>query len=91
MLNGDKLSNWMFEVIFQDGTRMDLPRQDVNIKGGLAAFTLRPPTKFNPVKISAHNVSRNDQVFAVGFGYMLPLHIKALQFVVSHRSRGFVT
>ncbi|PUZ71131.1 hypothetical protein GQ55_2G289900 [Panicum hallii var. hallii] len=68
VLNGDKLSNWMFEVIFQDGTRMDLPRQDVNIKGGLAAFTLRPPTKFNPVKISAHKVSRNDQVFAVGFG-----------------------
>ncbi|PUZ71132.1 hypothetical protein GQ55_2G289900 [Panicum hallii var. hallii] len=90
VLNGDKLSNWMFEVIFQDGTRMDLPRQDVNIKGGLAAFTLRPPTKFNPVKISAHKVSRNDQVFAVGFGYVLPPN-KALQFVVSHRSRGFVT
>ncbi|RLN34447.1 uncharacterized protein C2845_PM03G00640 [Panicum miliaceum] len=70
---------------------MDLPRQDVNIKGCFAAFTVRPPTKFNPVKISAHKVSRNDQVFAVRFGCWYQPNNKALQFVVSHRSRGFVT
>ncbi|TVU04875.1 hypothetical protein EJB05_48013, partial [Eragrostis curvula] len=87
VLNEDKLSNWMFE----DGTRMDLPRQDVDIKGIVAAFTLRPPTKFNPVEISAHKVSSNDQVFAVGFGCTVPPNKEAPRLVVSHRSRGFVT
>lgn len=85
--------NWMFEVAFHDGTRIDLPGQNVNINGNLAAFTLRPPTKFNPVKICAQKVSSNDQVFAVGFGSTLPTNIdkEERRVVVSHRSRGFVT